>query len=128
MLDPDWQRVRMDIVDTVGVPIAPTFNAAFSLNGDNVPEPATTIGVVIGLGLVGYPGGAWLLTEGLLGYRFGSRRLGRRGRACSWRPSRDWGTGLDDNRFAAAGREGDKHGKYERRLATDCLYAKSAYA
>ncbi|MBZ5585961.1 MAG: PEP-CTERM sorting domain-containing protein [Acidobacteriia bacterium] len=37
-LDPDWLRVGTDIVG--GAP-APTFNAAFSLEGNIVPEPAT---------------------------------------------------------------------------------------
>jgi hypothetical protein len=54
MLDPDWLRVGTDIVDTIGVSTAPTFNAAFSVNGDIVPEPASTVAVVIGLGLIGY--------------------------------------------------------------------------
>jgi len=54
MLDPDWLRVGTDIVDSIGTPTPPTFNAAFSVSGDNVPEPATIIGVVLGLGLVGY--------------------------------------------------------------------------
>jgi hypothetical protein len=55
MLDPDWLRVGTDIVDTVGVPPpAPTFNNAFSLNGNVVPEPASTVGIVLGLGLIGY--------------------------------------------------------------------------
>jgi hypothetical protein len=54
MLDPDWLRVGTDIVDTVGVPVAPTFNAAFSLSGEVVPEPASTMGVCIGLGLIAY--------------------------------------------------------------------------
>jgi hypothetical protein len=48
MLDPDWLRVGTDIVDTIGVPTAPTFNTAFALNGDVVPEPATTVGVIGG--------------------------------------------------------------------------------
>ncbi len=38
-LAPDWLRVGTDIVG--GAP-APTFNAAFSLDGTAVPEPATT--------------------------------------------------------------------------------------
>ncbi len=37
-LDPDWLRVGTDIVG--GSP-APTFNAAFSLDGQTVPEPST---------------------------------------------------------------------------------------
>lgn len=38
-LDPDWLRVGMDIV---GGTTPPTFNLAFSLDGTQVPEPATT--------------------------------------------------------------------------------------
>jgi hypothetical protein len=45
-LDPDWLRVGMDIVG--GVP-APTFNAAFSLSGDIVPEPSSLV-IFFGLG------------------------------------------------------------------------------
>lgn len=52
MLDPDWLRAGTDIVDTIGVPTAPTFNAAFSLSGDVVPEPASIVGVGIGLVLI----------------------------------------------------------------------------
>src|SRR5262249_45150217 len=37
-LDPDWLRVGTDIVG--GTP-APTFNAAFTLDGQTIPEPAT---------------------------------------------------------------------------------------
>jgi hypothetical protein len=48
MLDPDWLLVGTDIVDTVGVPVAPTFNTAFSLNGNVVPESASTVGIVAG--------------------------------------------------------------------------------
>lgn len=48
-LDPDWLRVGTDIVG--GSP-APTFNAAFSLDGDLVPEPATTSIVFAGLALI----------------------------------------------------------------------------
>jgi hypothetical protein len=45
MLDPDWLRVGTDVVDTIGVSTAPTFNAAFSVNGDILPEPASAVGV-----------------------------------------------------------------------------------
>jgi hypothetical protein len=47
-LDPDWLRVGTDIIG--GSP-APTFNAAFSLNGSTVPEPATL--ALLGVGLAG---------------------------------------------------------------------------
>jgi hypothetical protein len=60
-LDPDWLRVGTDIVG--GNP-APTFNAAFSLRGQVVPEPG-------GLALVGLGG----LTLGALSLR---RRPSRR--------------------------------------------------
>jgi hypothetical protein len=56
-LDPDWLRVGTDIVDTIGVSTAPTFNFAFSLTGDAVPLPATlplfATGLA-GLGLLGW--------------------------------------------------------------------------
>ena len=39
-LDPNWLRVGTDIVG--GSP-APTFNAAFSLEGETVPEPASFV-------------------------------------------------------------------------------------
>jgi len=39
-LDPDWLRIGTDIVG--GNP-APTFNAAFTLTGVPVPEPATLL-------------------------------------------------------------------------------------
>jgi hypothetical protein len=49
-LDPDWLRVGTDIVG--GAP-APTFNAAFSLDGSAVPEPGTVLLGIAGLALVG---------------------------------------------------------------------------
>jgi hypothetical protein len=49
-LDPDWLRVGTDIVGG-GTP--PTFNTAFSLSGDVVPEPASIVGVLTGLALLG---------------------------------------------------------------------------
>ncbi|HEY3415796.1 MAG TPA: PEP-CTERM sorting domain-containing protein [Armatimonadota bacterium] len=55
-LDPDWLRVGTDIVG--GTP-APTFNAAFSLEGNAVPEPATAFVVLAGLALLG-AGRRWL--------------------------------------------------------------------
>ena len=50
-LDPDWLRVGTDIVDTINVMTAPTFNAAFSLDG-TVPEPSTLL--LVGSGIVGF--------------------------------------------------------------------------
>jgi PEP-CTERM motif len=47
-LDPDWSRVGTDIVG--GNP-APTFDATFSLVGQEVPEPSTLL--LLGSGLVG---------------------------------------------------------------------------
>jgi len=47
-LDPDWLRVGTDIV---GGTTPPTFNAAFSLTGTTVPEPASL--ALFGVGLVG---------------------------------------------------------------------------
>jgi hypothetical protein len=49
-LDPDWLRIGTDIVG--GTP-APTFNAAFSLNG-TVPEPGTALLVAAGAIVLGW--------------------------------------------------------------------------
>jgi hypothetical protein len=48
-LDPDWLRVGTDIV---GGTTPPTFNAAFSLTGQTVPEPASL--VLFGTALFGF--------------------------------------------------------------------------
>jgi hypothetical protein len=52
-LDPDWLRVGTDIV---GVPAAggaaPTFNAAFSLDGTVSPEPSSVILLAAGIALL----------------------------------------------------------------------------
>jgi hypothetical protein len=44
-LAPDWLRVGTDIVG--GTPV-PTFNMAFSLDGQAVPEPASVVTLLIG--------------------------------------------------------------------------------
>jgi hypothetical protein len=55
MLDPDWLRVGMDIV---GMPAAggaaPTFNAAFSLDGTVAPEPSPVILLAAGVALLSF--------------------------------------------------------------------------
>jgi hypothetical protein len=48
-LAPDWLRVGTDIVGVVGEIPAPTFNAAFSLTGETVPEPSAWLLLVAGL-------------------------------------------------------------------------------
>src|SRR5262249_41969596 len=55
-LAPDWLRVGTDIVDTINVSTAPTFNFSFQLEGDVVPLPATLplfATALGGLGLLG---------------------------------------------------------------------------
>ena len=53
-LQPDWLRVGTDIVG--GSP-APTFNAAFTLSGQTVPEPSTVCLLFLGvLGVLGARG------------------------------------------------------------------------
>ena len=46
VLDPDWLRIGTDIV---GGATPPTFNAAFSLTGEVVPEPASMAVLAVGL-------------------------------------------------------------------------------
>ena len=50
-LDPDWLRVGQDIVG--GAPF-PTFNAAFSLTGNAVPEPSAWAMMLIGFAGLGF--------------------------------------------------------------------------
>jgi hypothetical protein len=46
-LQPDWLRIGTDIVGAAAGGTAPTFNAAFSLQGETVPEPAS-LGLLLG--------------------------------------------------------------------------------
>ena len=52
-LDPDWLRVGTDIVGGV---TPPTFNAAFSLTGNTVPEPSTWAMMLLGFAGLGFAG------------------------------------------------------------------------
>jgi hypothetical protein len=52
-LDPDWLRIGTDIV---GGATAPTFNAAFSLSGNTVPEPSTWAMMLLGFAGLGFAG------------------------------------------------------------------------
>ena len=52
-LDPDWLRIGTDIV---GGATPPTFNAAFSLSGDTVPEPSTWAMMLLGFAGLGFAG------------------------------------------------------------------------
>jgi hypothetical protein len=54
MLDPDWLRIGTDIVG--GGATAPTFNAAFSLEGSAVPLPSALPLFATGLGALGLLG------------------------------------------------------------------------
>jgi len=49
-LDPDWLRIGTDIV---GGSTPPTFDMAFSLAGNTVPEPSTIVFLMTGLGIIG---------------------------------------------------------------------------
>lgn len=51
-LAPDWLRVGTDIVGPGTTGTAPTFNAAFSLSGQVIPEPATLLLIALGLGIL----------------------------------------------------------------------------
>jgi hypothetical protein len=42
------------VLDTVNMPVAPTFTTAFSVNGNVVPEPVSTVRIIIELGYIVY--------------------------------------------------------------------------
>ncbi len=52
-LDPDWLRIGTDIV---GGATPPTFNAAFSLSGNTVPESSTWAMLLLGFAGLGFAG------------------------------------------------------------------------
>jgi hypothetical protein len=49
-LAPDWLRIGTDIV---GGTTPPTYNAAFTLSGEIVPEPSSIISLFLGLAVLG---------------------------------------------------------------------------
>jgi hypothetical protein len=53
---PDWLRIGADIVGKNADGVAPTFNAAFSLNGSVVPEPSTCAMMLLGFAGLGFAG------------------------------------------------------------------------
>jgi PEP-CTERM motif len=53
---PDWLRIGTDIVGKNADGVAPTFNAAFSLNGSVVPEPSTWAMMLLGFAGLGFAG------------------------------------------------------------------------
>lgn len=54
-LAPDWLRIGTDIIGPDGDQPAPTFNAAFTLEGTEVvPEPSTVVLLASGLGALGW--------------------------------------------------------------------------
>ena len=67
-LDPDWLRIGTDIVG--GTP-APTFNAAFSLSGETIPEPSTLLLLASGV-------------TSLAGWSAWRRMKTRRSASCRW--------------------------------------------
>jgi len=53
---PDWLRIGTDIVGKNADGVAPTFNAAFSLNGALIPEPSTWAMMLLGFAGLGFAG------------------------------------------------------------------------